>query len=359
MSDGHTTSAPRLGMLAGDRRNNFDVLRLAAAVLVIFGHSFAITSGTIANEPLWRFSNQTFHSGTFAVRVFFVISGFLITASYDRVRRLDVFVANRFLRIFPGLLAAVLVTMAVIGPIATTLPLSAYFKDPQTYAYLKTLTLRLHAPNDRLPGVFTSNPLAVSVNGSLWTLFYEVACYAVVGVLGALGLLRKPFVLLAFFGAMAIRPIIVHLDPASTLLGGESLFLGQAFMAGSVCYLFRDQIPISGRLFAIAVIGLTVGTSLGLGNQVFPFLGTYAILILAYHPAIRLHDVARRGDFSYGMYIYAFPVQQMIVRAADQPMSPALNFLRALPVTLMLAVLSWHVIERRFMRLKVRTSVPG
>jgi len=353
------TATPRLASLVAGRRNNFDALRLAAAVLVIFGHSFAITSGTLADEPLWRFSRQQFHSGMLAVRIFFIISGFLIAASYLRLGRLGDFARNRALRIFPGLVAAVLVTVLVIGPLATSLPLGDYFRDPRTGAYFKTLTLRLHGANDRLPGVFEGNPLAASVNGSLWTLFYEVVCYALAAAMGVLGLLRKRVMLPVFMAAMLVRPLILALAPASSLLGGESLHLGQAFVAGMLAYVGRDSIPISGRLALLAAGGLVAGTALGLGNLLVPVLGTYLVLVLAYSPSISLHDVARRGDYSYGLYIYAFPVQQLIVQAAGRPMSHTLNFLAAVPATLLLATLSWHMVEKRFLALKASGIRPA
>lgn len=353
------TATPRLASLVAGRRNNFDALRLAAAVLVIFGHSFAITSGTLADEPLWRFSRQQFHSGMLAVRIFFIISGFLIAASYLRLGRLGDFARNRALRIFPGLVAAVLVTVLVIGPLATSLPLGDYFRDPRTVAYFKTLTLRLHGANDRLPGVFEGNPLAASVNGSLWTLFYEAVCYALAAAMGVLGLLRKRVMLPVFMAAMLVRPLILALAPASSLLGGESLHLGQAFVAGMLAYVGRDSIPISGRLALLAAGGLVAGTALGLGNLLVPVLGTYLVLVLAYSPSISLHDVAQRGDYSYGLYIYAFPVQQLIVQAAGRPMSHTLNFLAAVPATLLLATLSWHLVEKRFLALKASGIRPA
>lgn len=353
------TVTPRLASLVAGRRNNFDALRLAAAVMVIFGHSFAITSGTLADEPLWRFSRQQFHSGMLAVRIFFIISGFLIAASYLRLGRLSAFARNRALRIFPGLVAAVLVTLLVIGPLATSLPLGDYFRDPRTYAYLKTLTLRLHGANDRLPGVFEGNPLAGSVNGSLWTLFYEVVCYALAAAMGALALLRRRVMLLVFAAAMVIRPLILALAPASSLLGGESLHLGQAFVAGMLGYVGRDSIPISGRLALLAAGGLVAGTAMGLGNLLVPVLGTYLVLALAFSPSIRWHGFARHGDYSYGLYIYAFPVQQLIVQVADRPISHTLNFLAAVPATLLLAMLSWHLVEKRFLALKASGIRPA
>ena len=343
---------PRLGSLAGGRRNNFDFLRFVAAILVIFGHSYAIAIGSLADEPLWRFSGQQFHSGILAVRIFFIISGFLIAASYDRVGQVAVFARNRALRIFPGLVAAVVVTMLVIGPLATTLPLSAYFRDPQTYAYLKTLTLRLHGANDLLPGVFKGNPLAGSVNGSLWTLFYEVVCYVFAGAIGAVGLLRQRVLLLVFVTSMVIRPVVLLIAPGSRLLGGESLYLGQCFAAGMLCYLYRDSIPINGRLMLIALTGWIAGTALGFGTLLLPVLGTYTIMVLAFSPRIRLHGFARRGDYSYGLYVYAFPVQQMIVQTVGRPMSHWWNFLIAVPITLLLAFLSWNLVEKRFLALK-------
>lgn len=346
-----------LGDLMEGRANHFDSLRLLAAALVIFGHAYAITQGTIQNEPLWRYSHQRFHSGTFAVRIFFVISGFLITASYLRSKSLGVFVRNRLLRIYPALVVAVLVTMWVIGPLTTTLPLDRYLTDTQTYAYLKTLTLRLHGANDRLPGVFLDNPVAGSVNGSLWTLFYEVVCYAMVAVLGVAGLLRRRVLLPVFLLSLVIRPVILQLDPQSQVLGGESLFMGQAFLGGALIYLFRQEMQVSLGLLLAACTTFLVGIGLGFGNLLMPLVGAYAIICLAYHPSLPLGQGARYGDFSYGLYVYAFPIQQAIVHLSEQSMSPLNNFLLALPLTLVAAALSWKWVERPFLTLKARRPI--
>ena len=156
------------------RSNNFDALRLLAALTVVVAHAWPLTG--VSPSPMLG-GIKVFH---LAVFVFFAISGYLITTSWQRAPRVRRFLAARVLRIFPALILVVVLTVLVIGPVATTLPLGEYFTSPQTWGYLVTVTL---AAAYQLPGVFDQNPLDV-VNGSLWTLGPEFACYLLVLTIG-------------------------------------------------------------------------------------------------------------------------------------------------------------------------------
>jgi peptidoglycan/LPS O-acetylase OafA/YrhL len=182
------------------RNNNFDALRLLAAISVIFSHSFLIAEGTQDNEPLILLTSNQAILGLAGVFVFFAISGFLVTQSFERTPNPWQFLAKRALRIFPGLFVATLVSALVLGPIVTNLTLAGYLSRLQPYEYVIGNTL-LDQTVHELPGVwFADNGVGLEVNGSLWTLRIEFLMYLMVLVLGVLRLLtvRTALVLLAF-----------------------------------------------------------------------------------------------------------------------------------------------------------------
>ena len=162
------------------RKNNLDIIRFLAATLVVFSHAYPLTTGNNATEPFAVCSNGQMTFGELAVSIFFIISGFLITQSYDRSKNPIYYFKARVLRIFPGLIFCVLLTVFFLGPIFTELNVKDYFKDPKTYDYLKTITL--YWIQYDLPGVFQTNVWPGAVNGSLWTLWYEFFFYIVVAI---------------------------------------------------------------------------------------------------------------------------------------------------------------------------------
>jgi peptidoglycan/LPS O-acetylase OafA/YrhL len=179
-----------------ERKNNFDFIRFLAATLVIFSHSYPITTGNNGSEPFGILSNGQMTFGELAVSVFFVISGFLITQSFDRSKNIFYYLKARILRIFPALIMVVILSVFFLGPIFTDLSLKNYFSDPQTIDYFKTITL--YWMQFDLPGVFQSNIYPGAVNSSLWTLWFEFFFYIVVAFLGVTKLLNKWIVLVGF-----------------------------------------------------------------------------------------------------------------------------------------------------------------
>src|SRR5207248_914609 len=172
------------------RRNNFDALRLIAALSVAFSHSFLIAEGSEAREPFaWLTGNQCI-LGLVGVFVFFIISGYLVTESYCRTPAPGRFALKRGLRIYPALADNAIVCALVLGPIATSLPLSAYFADRGVGRFVAAVLMLDPGPL-QLPGVlFADNSVGLLINGSLWTLRYEVMMYAMVLLLGIVRLLR-------------------------------------------------------------------------------------------------------------------------------------------------------------------------
>jgi len=334
-----------LGEVSRGRDNNLNLIRMLAAIGVLVSHAWPIALGAAASEPLEGLLGASL--GHVSVLVFFVISGFLIPRSFERQPTLAAWLRARFLRLFPGLVVAAVLTVAVLGPLATTLPLAEYLQRPETLAYVPR-TLSLFAMQRGLPGVFAANPYPVAINGSLWTLFYEVACYGGVMALGLAGALRSRWHMGVALGLF----LAVWLGLAATPLGALApgrvkllMSLGLPFAIGTGFYVWRDRLPLHPGL-ALAFVVLTAAAwGTDLGRLLFVVALCYAVFLLAYLPGGRLHDYNRIGDFSYGTYIYAFPVQQLTMHLAG-PLGPLANIAIALPATLALAAVSWFWIER-------------
>ena len=226
-----------------DRQNNFDALRLVAAAAVVFSHSFLIAEGTQDHEPLiWLTGNQSI-LGLVGVFIFFAISGFLVTQSFEQTGHALGFLAKRALRIFPGLFVATVLSAFVLAPLVSTLWPSAFLSIPAPWEYVIGNTL-LDQTVHELPGVmFVNNPVGLEINGSLWTLRLEFAMYLMVFVLGVLRLLtvRVALLLVAFGMASLHFNMLDELEKWGwffALLSGWGWLIG-FFAAGMVLYKLR------------------------------------------------------------------------------------------------------------------------
>jgi peptidoglycan/LPS O-acetylase OafA/YrhL len=310
--------------------NSFDLLRLLAAVSVVFHHTRPVLG--LAPHRLGAFDY-----GELGVGVFFVISGYLVTASWQRSSGLWNYLRKRILRIEPALVASLVVTALVLGAIATDLPPAEYFRRPEVYLYVARNALLYPVTYD-LPGVFEHNPLAHAVNGSLWTLRLEFTCYLGVAALGLAGLLRPAAAAILSAVALAVFCVLhvwrPDLAQAGVLrlasLGAQYGFL---FLAGAYLQLLGRPPP--PWALASALLLFTPFWIAGL-----PVL----VVVLA-----SLRSPKLPADISYGTYIYAFPLQQMLQQAGW------LSFWASLAAVLPFALASWFLIERPALWLKGRT----
>jgi peptidoglycan/LPS O-acetylase OafA/YrhL len=340
------------------RPNNFDLLRFVAATLVLVDHSDVLTGRPGHPGP---FGYETL--GGFAVAVFFIISGFLVAASWQRAPRLGPFALKRALRIVPAYAVVIALAALALGPLATELPLGSYFRHPLTWAYFRNLSfVELHYS---LPGVFAHTPYPNAVNGSIWTLPIEVSMYAALAVLGFVGLMSRAAVsvlvaLLAvgWFGwgaeATAAPPLYFAALPT-----GYTLHLALWFFSGSALWLWRGHVDYRADV-AVALLVLlwwTEGTGAGalVAHGAFPYL----VIWTAQLPFGWMNRFGRRGDFSYGMYLYAFPVQQALASVGGAGWPHALYLTACFLLCLSCAVASWHGIERPALRLKPRRTAPA
>lgn len=333
------------------RVNNFDALRLFAALLVIWGHEYAVLGLHVPliahNEP-----------GALGVVIFFAISGYLVSQSWLNDPHILRFALRRVLRIWPGMSVVVLLCAFVLGPSITTLPTwTDYLRHPQTWEYLSNLWLDTRYV---LPGIFETNPLAASVNGPLWTIPLEVRCYVVLALIAAAGALRSrwwpPLGLLLLMAILQWR----YGAPSGQTPPPWSFGLqyGMVFALGSTLAVWapwwRPRWWTGLGLFLGFCVALHyLGPDPLAGQSVILGLGGAAVFVgQASLPVLR--RAGRWGDFSYGLYIYAFPVQQSMVLWGATRWGFERSLLASLTVSLVLAGMSWHLIEKRALKLKPR-----
>ncbi|WP_424931268.1 acyltransferase family protein [Amaricoccus macauensis] len=331
------------------RNNNLNLIRMVAAVAVLISHAWPISLGRGAVQPLTRILH--FNLGQIALVVFFGISGFLIARSFERQPRLGTWVLARILRLFPALAVMLLLTTTLLGLLVTELPAEDYVTDPDTYSYILR-NLMLAFRQAVLPGVFLDQPLARETNGSLWTLQYEVLCYAGVMVMGLLGAFRRWQPRLAVAGLLAVAYGAAFVLPASALPGALASFLslGLPFAMGVSFYLMRDRLVLHPVVLLGLILMAVALERTPLYQPVLDLAVCYGVFLLAYMPGIVISRYNSVGDYSYGVYIYAWPVQQSVVHFLG-PMSPAVNIAIALPIALALAWASWTLVEKPALRL--------
>ncbi|MFM2357175.1 MAG: hypothetical protein RLZZ528_2911 [Pseudomonadota bacterium] len=329
-----------------NRDNNLNLIRAVAAVAVLVSHAWPIALGPGTDEPLERLLGHSL--GHLAVLVFFAASGYLIAASFAGRRSLSAFLLARAARLLPGLGVSVVLVALVLGPAVTSLPLPAYLTAAETWGFiLRNVTLL--KVQFTLPGVFDTNPYP-SVEGSIWTLLYEVACYAGVVVVGLAGLLARRgagTVALALWLGLTILHDVLGMATFHQL--DQLMPLSQPFALGMLAFLWRHRLPVG----TLPVLAAGAMAALSRGTVAYEFLlvlaVSWATLALAVAPSGLLRHYNRLGDYSYGLYIYAFPLQGLVIWLWG-PMSPLQNIALALPLSLACAVPSWHLIERPALR---------
>lgn len=340
--------------MAHPDRNSLNLLRLAAAILVLYSHQFALLGAT---DPLF-FGWTTF--GGAGVTIFFFLSGMLVWSSWDRDSDWPRFIRRRALRIFPALWVAVLVTVFAVGPLASSWQLSNYFGSLLTWRYFTTAIL---VNQHSLPGVFTDNPYPMVVNGSLWTLPVEFLCYFSVAVVGSLRFIGNGLsiaaTLLCAVIAATFAPLLVgvrfspHFEMVAVFWFGA--FYGYSFhsMQRTPQNTWLTSLLLVAALFGFATMG-------GRGIERTSMLVCAACLVhLARKISIGDKLTNPIGDISYGLYIYAFPMQQIWAHVGQgQGWNWSIYFSLSLLSTGVLAYVSWHLVESRALRYKPKTKIP-
>lgn len=321
--------------------NNFDLFRLIAASLVIIGHSYDIAPQPPYGDGISHLLGFDY-SGSLAVKFFFFLSGLLVTNSIIAKPDAFVFLFKRIMRIFPGLLVCLLVAVMVVGPLFTTLPIGQYFNTKETWSYISA-NFFLWDMQWRLPGVFASHK--DGLNGSLWTLPFEMACYFYLAIFHGLGLLRKKAVANAFYIAMLFVPYVApkFLPSSFVNIEGARPFIA-CFSLGALCATNKDIIDIQlpkAILLWLLVFGLRDTPAC---QYLFYFALFYSVFYLTSLSFV-IRGLRLPFDASYGVYIYGFMVQQCLY-AAWPRLGVHGNQIVGIVVALMLGVLSWYFVEK-------------
>jgi peptidoglycan/LPS O-acetylase OafA/YrhL len=338
--------------------NNFDFLRCAMAIVVILSHSWFVLSGVEEAGPWGGLSRFHMDAGDAALNVFFLISGFLVAHSWYHSRGLLDFVRRRALRIYPAFVAAMLVCAFVVAPVASDGTASTVSPRQLVRVAVQTVSLQQYGA----PGMFTGQPAPGRVNASMWSIQYEWWCYMGLALAGALGLLRRVRLLTALWALLILLNWFEEHYRFMPELGRLDRFIGDPgawtrlaplFLSGVLFHHWRTRIPHSGRLAIAALAALAVSfVQPHLINLTVPIAGAYLVFYVAYERRLPLQRFGRFGDFSYGLYLYAFPIQQLLVLWLRPALTPPVVFALATLLTLPCAVASWYLVERPFLRLK-------
>jgi peptidoglycan/LPS O-acetylase OafA/YrhL len=338
----------------------FDVVRLLAALMVIFSHAFT-TTGTHEPHPI-RFGTLGVTWGHIGVAIFFVTSGFLVTESWWRRPGAGGFLRKRVLRIWPAFLVVIAVSVFVVGPIATDHSLHAYFASPQTWRYL--LRNAVMSPIVFvLPGVFRHQPLS-GVNGSLWTLPFEVLAYVALLGLAVSRLLRRWVLAVLLVAGLVLyqESVARRAWPLAVHVNGLWLYdfvrLEVWFVAGALLALLKDRVVGRHALAAVAVVVAALGIGMHQAVVAIPALAGLVIYVgtLPCRPAEALH---RLGDPSYGMYLSGFVIQQLLVWAGWTHLNPWFSFAEGAVLATLFGFASWHLVEKRAMRRATKPRPPA
>lgn len=337
----------KLSEYATSRDNNFNLLRFAAAFAVLYSHSYAIVLGIGNYEPFVTRIGYTLAG--IAVDVFFITSGFLVTASLLRLQSFNSFFRARALRIFPALVVMSLLLAFVLGPLFTSLPLREYFGHGDVYRFVLKDSTILFGIKMKLPGVFEGLHFR-EVNGSLWTLPFEVRCYLTVALLWFVALrMRAPTVV--SFTRLAVGLAVVSLlgfwvAHAVGYKHWHTFRLFYMFFVAAAFWVLRGRIPMTHPIAAVMAVALAAGVVFPRAFfWIYPLAIPYLVLYAAYVPGGWIRGFNRLGDYSYGIYIYAFPVQQ-VLKATVPDITPPQMIVAATVLTLPLAMLSWHLVEK-------------
>lgn len=332
--------------LQRERQDNFLLLRHFAAVLLIYSHCYALATSAKGRADIVAHVLPGFYGGKVAIILFFAISGFLVTSSYLRHPQLPRFITARVLRIYPAYVACLVVVVVATGLWFTRLSPADFFAHPQTRDYLLH-NLQLTGLHYVLPGAYDASGYPGVANGSLWSLALEVRLYMYIAALGLCGLFRLRWLAAALLAGGVIAALFGwHLLGPDTE-GKRALTCVFAATAAAAC--IAQWIPVSTRVLAVlcGTTWLFYETHLGYGMTI-ACLGYFTFWFAYRLPAIPL---PLPGDYSYGLFLYGFPVQQALIQFMPDIGVLALTA-AALGISLILAALSWHGIERRALDLK-------
>ena len=322
------------------KSTNLEITRFIAALLVIFSHAFPITMGNSNSEWLYFITDGQLELGSFAVCLFFLCGGYLTMRSMEHSKGTIKYIVRRFFRIVPVLMFVVVVCI-ITGAFISTLSFKEYFANTLTYRYLLNGVMIL---SHNLPGVYEDAVYGPVVNGALWSLPVEFAC----NVLGAIAynmnlLSRKNFKFTV--------PVIAVFGVAVYIFGGRMPVIREilrpclVFYMGMLYYVYSDKIPTKYYLLAASAVLLVISSLTGLLYIGVVLCVPYIFIFLWFNTKQRFKKVSALGKYAYAMYVWGFPVQQFVAMCFGWNISPYLNALISSAAVVVLAYLTYHLIE--------------
>lgn len=352
-----TKGNKRVGM-----NNNFDFLRFVFAILVVVSHSFALSGDNQRSEWILQITNGQISYSSIGLNGFFVISGFFIFQSLQRSSSLSNYLIKRFLRLFPGLFVLLLLTIVLVSFVYSGDV--SFFRNREIYTYLPN-NLTLYGFQSSIKGVFDTNRYH-SINGSLWTLRYEFSLYMALALLYFLRKkksLVKILLLIAFTIVFLVYNLLHDRFAGSSVLGMQGthiLNFSAFFIFGSLlASLSFEKIIAKGEytalfLAVIMILILMISIYFNYFNNIKHIGFTMLILLIGFMPIPMLSDFRKIGDMSYGIYIYAFPIQQTLMYFFE------FNTYQLMASSLLGSIIcgyfSWHIIEKHALKYKNRIN---
>ncbi|WP_422838113.1 acyltransferase family protein [Aquabacterium sp.] len=334
------------------RPTGFDYMRLLLSIAVVAIHSVAVSQGLAAENAYWNSPMGWLLRQV--LPMFFALSGFLVAGSLYRVPSVPRFLGLRAIRIYPALTVEVVLSAFVIGPLLTSYALGDYFADPRFMSYLWNMLGHIHFI---LPGVFEQNAYPALVNLQLWTVPYELYCYLVIAALAYAGIARRwqlavvaPIALTIVYAVGRAASKNWDWTPGYNTVPGWLLVA--SFLYGVTLYILRGRIPYSGRVFVVCAVG-SIGAAcwFDYGVYVLPFFASYCTVYVGlWNP--RKTGFLKGADYSYGIFLYGFVVQQTVAQVFGAGYAAWFNFSVSMPFIVLFAALSWHFVEKPALNLR-------
>jgi peptidoglycan/LPS O-acetylase OafA/YrhL len=341
------------------RRNNFGLLRLIFAMSVLVSHSIELVDGNRSREPLTCIFG-TLSLGDFGVDGFFLVSGYLIAQSFENSVSLLSYLWKRVLRIYPAFVVAFVLSILVVGPLS-----GADMNALRGTGWMRQILQMSLLGLPLLPHAFADLHYP-SLNGAMWTIPYEFSCYLMIGILGLPGLLRRRWIVGFAAVALSLVAVFFHIGSGaftlpSNFAGGpnEVTRFASLFLCGTAFYLFRDSIPYRNDLAGIAAIALVASLFNHASEELaVRTLGGYLIFWFAFlKDTPRLNRINNATDISYGTYLYAWPIQSLLIEFV-----PGITPLPVVILTTVsaaaLAYLSWRLVEKPCLSLRSIFQAP-
>ena len=326
------------------RNNNYNLIRFLAALSVLISHSYPLFYGDPGTEPLKKITGKSL--GSIAVDIFFLTSGFLIIASFVKRKSTINYLWSRAIRIFPALWVALIITLILIIPLSHPTTFQSILFSNDATNYLLKNSILVARIEHTIPGVFDETPYQNAINGSLWTLPWELYCYfaIAIGISILTRVAENSWRLIYTSGVLVVLLYCLSVDFLDLKI---SIILNIIFMfyIGSVYYLNSKRVILNPVTFALFIALLATNFLYTKSVTIYFLTAPYILFYLAYIPKGRVRLFNRFGDYSYGVYIYAFPIQQLTIQcfpniAFDQ------YILTCSVITIALAWLSWNLVEK-------------